>query len=97
MSNPDNQPETFACELVQDLGLEPAINYSVAVAYEIRKQIQMCICQKVQGFCNIYENYVQEKVDQIEALDSDIADEEEIPEEIPASLEIADPKPRNHQ
>ena len=59
ISNPDNQPETFACELVRDLSLEPAIDYSVAIAYEIRKQIQLYICQRVQGFCNIWENYLQ--------------------------------------
>lgn len=44
ITNPDNQPETFACELVRDLGLEPAVDYSVAIAYEIRKQIQIFIC-----------------------------------------------------
>lgn len=37
ISNPDNQPETFACEMVRDLGLEPVIDYSVAITYEIRK------------------------------------------------------------
>lgn len=37
ISNPDNQAETFACELVRDLALEPAVDYSIAIAYEIRK------------------------------------------------------------
>jgi len=37
ITNPDNQPETFACELVRDLGLEPSVDYTVAIAYEIRK------------------------------------------------------------
>jgi hypothetical protein len=65
ISNPDNQPETFASELVRDLALEPAVDYSVAIAYEIRKQIQIFVCQKVQGFCNIWDNYVSQRVDEI--------------------------------
>lgn len=63
ITNPDNQPETFACELVRDLGLEPAVDYSVAIAYEIRRQCQIFICQKVQGFCNIQDNYVSQRYD----------------------------------
>jgi len=75
MSNPDNQPETFASALVRDLELEPAIDYSIAIAYEIRKQVQIHVCQRMQGFCNLWESYVQQRAEEVAAamsiLDTD--------------------------
>ena len=70
ISNADNEPDSFAQQLVNDLGLEPAMDYSIAVAYEIRKQTQLFICQKIQGFCNVYENYLQIEYEGVQAAKS---------------------------
>ena len=61
--NPDNQPEEFAAQMISDLMLEPAQDYFVAITYEIRKQIMLEICRRVQKFSNIYENYVQNEME----------------------------------
>ena len=71
ITNPDNQPEDFAATMVSDLGLIPQLDYSLAISYEIRKQIQIYICRKVQGFCNVWENYVQARVEDIGDEESD--------------------------
>jgi SWI/SNF-related matrix-associated actin-dependent regulator of chromatin subfamily B protein 1 len=35
INNPDNQPEEFAAMMVSDLGLEPILDFTLAIAYEI--------------------------------------------------------------
>lgn len=49
--------------MISDLMLEPAQDYFVAITYEIRKQIMLEICRRVQKFSNIYENYVQNEME----------------------------------
>lgn len=44
ISNPDNQPEDFASTLVNDLQLQPAVQWAQAISFEIRKQILMYCC-----------------------------------------------------
>jgi len=58
ISNPDNSPEDFARLLINDLQLEPADEFLIAISYEIRKQIMLHVCKSVQRFSNIYESYV---------------------------------------
>lgn len=38
----------------------------MALTYQIRQQISLYCCRRVQQFTNFYENYVQGEVDQIE-------------------------------
>lgn len=45
--NPDNQPEDFAAGLIEDMRLQPAEEYLVAITYEIRKQIMLHVCKTV--------------------------------------------------
>ena len=65
--------------------LEPAQEYLVAISYEIRKQIMLEICKRVQKFSNIYENYVQNEMEiyefqkeQGEGVNAEMVDEEEM-------------------
>lgn len=61
--NPDNQPEDFAALLVSDLNLKPVLEYTVAISYEIRKQITTHCCRKLQTFTSYYENYVAQEIE----------------------------------
>jgi hypothetical protein len=40
----------------------------VAISYEIRKQLNLYCCSKVQHFISIYENYVATEQENIEAF-----------------------------
>ena len=64
--NPDNQPEEFAKVLIEDLGLTPEEDYLIAISYEIRKQIKMSFCKRIQSFCNLQENFGQNELDIID-------------------------------
>lgn len=71
--------------MISDLMLEPAQEYLVAISYEIRKQIMLEICKRVQKFSNIYENYVQNEMEiyefqkeQGEGVNAEMVDEEEM-------------------
>ena len=71
--------------MISDLMLEPAQEYLVAISYEIRKQIMLEICKRVQKFLNIYENYVQNEMEiyefqkeQGEGVNAEMVDEEEM-------------------
>lgn len=76
--------------LVSDLGLAPQEEYIVAIAYEIRKQIMLHCCHKVQHFVSIYENYVAKEN---EFSNFETIDEKQVPSKIlyAASLSNEDP------
>lgn len=59
INNPDNDPMEFAALMASDLGLKPELDFTIAIAYEIQKQIQVHMCQRIQFFINNYENYVK--------------------------------------
>lgn len=88
VSNPDNLPEDFAITLIRDLGLSPELDYFRAISYEIRKQITLHCCRKVQTFVSFYENYVAQEVEALENLRADLSREELAPSShlFPASV-----------
>jgi len=66
LCNPDNQPEEFAATLVSDLDLKPREDFLIAISYEIRKQLSLYCCKKVQHFVSVYENYVATEIENLE-------------------------------
>ena len=52
--------------MIEDLKLVPEEEYLIAISYEIRKQIKMSVCKRIQSFCNIVENYGQNELDIID-------------------------------
>lgn len=70
--NPDNQPEDFSSQIVEDLNLYPALEYTYAITYEIRRQIMVYCMRKMQTFVSYYENYVTHEIDLFESMNIDV-------------------------
>jgi hypothetical protein len=71
IANPDNQPEDFAVSLANDLQLQPQFEWVSAIGYEIRKQIMIYCCQKVQTFNSFYENYVSTELEVLNQMQTE--------------------------
>lgn len=56
---------------MSDLNLKPALEYTVAVSYEIRKQITLHCCRKLQTFTSYYENYVSQELEVLDQTNVD--------------------------
>lgn len=69
--NPDNVPEEFAAGLVSDLGLEPAHEFMMAITYEIKKQITLHCCRKLQHFVSVFENYVAPELEDLDLINQE--------------------------